>query len=138
MSEHLAIQDVISRYTNAVTRRDWAAITATFSPKATWEVVGGPHNFKLEGAALGSGIRQAIETTSSLIQLITPSSIEVNGTQAVAHCNLHEFGEMIDRKHHFEASGLYDDVLEKVGEHWRFASRLCTILKFRLVPLSAA
>jgi hypothetical protein len=138
MSDLHAIQDVISRYTNAVTRREWAAIAATFAPKATWEVVGGPYPFKLEGAGLGAGIKQAIGMTSSLIQLITPPSIELEGARATAHCNIHEFGEMLDRKSHFEASGTYDDVLERIDGRWVFASRLCTILKFRLVSLTAA
>jgi len=138
MSDVLAIQDVISRYTNAVARREWAAIAATFAPKATWEVVGGPYPFKLEGAAIGPGLRQTLETTFCLIQLITPPSIEVDGTRATAHLNIHEFGEMLDRKSHFEASGTYDDVLEKIGGRWLFVSRLCTIIKFRLVSLTAA
>jgi len=138
MSDHFAIQDVISRYTNAVTRRDWGGIAATFSPKATWEVVGGPHPFRVEGAGLGEGLKQGIETTSCLIQLISPPAIEINGDRATAHCNIHEFGEMLDRKSHFEASGLYDDVLTKIAGRWYFASRLCTILKFRLVSLTAA
>jgi hypothetical protein len=138
MSDLHAIQDLISRYTNAVTRRDFAAIAATFAPKATWQVVGGPYPFKLEGAGIGPGIKQSLEMTGCLIQLITPPSIELAGNRATAHLNIHEFGEMADRKNHFEASGTYDDVVERVEGRWLFASRLCTILKFRLVSLSAA
>jgi hypothetical protein len=138
MSDLHAIQDVVSRYTNAVTRRDFAAIAATFAPKATWQVVGGPYPFKLEGAGIGPGIQQSLEMTACLIQLITPPSIVIDGPRATANLNIHEFGEMADRKSHFEASGTYDDVLEKIEGRWLFAARLCTILKFRLVSLSAA
>ena len=137
MSEHIAIQNVISRYSNAVTRRDWKAIADTFAPDATWEVIGGPHPMKFTAAQVGPGLKGAIEMTSSLIQLITPSAIEIDG-KASAHCNIHEFGEMLDRKSHFEASGTYDDMLKKVDGEWRFASRLCRVLKFRLVSLTAA
>jgi hypothetical protein len=136
MSDHIAIQTVISSYSNAVTRRDWAAITATFAPDATWEAVGGPQPMKLSSAEVGPGIKAAIAQTSSLIQLITPSVIEIEGDRATAHCNIHEFGEMLDRKHHFEASGLYDDTLEKTNGKWRFKTRVCTLLKFRLVGLA--
>jgi ketosteroid isomerase-like protein len=136
MSEHNAIQTVISTYSNAVTRRDWAAIAGTFAADATWEAVGGPHPMKFCGDEVGPGIKAAIGMTGSLIQLITPSVIEVDGDRAAAHCNIHEFGEMLDRKSHFEASGLYDDALEKVDGKWRFKSRICTILKFRLVSLA--
>jgi ketosteroid isomerase-like protein len=138
MSEHIAIQTLISRYSNAVTRRDWPAIAETFAADATWEAVGGPQPMKFVGAQVGPGIKAAIEWTSSLIQLITPSVIEIKGDRAAAHCNIHEFGEMADKKSHFEASGTYDDVLSKVGGNWRFESRVCTILKFRLVALTAA
>lgn len=138
MTDHIAIQDVISRYSNAVTRRQWAAIAGTFAQDATWEVVGGPHPMKFIGAQIGPGLQAAIGMTSSLIQLITPSAIELHGDRADAHCNIHEFGEMLDGKSHFEASGTYDDILRKVHGEWRFVSRICTMLKFRLVSLDAS
>jgi ketosteroid isomerase-like protein len=138
MSDHFEVQNVLARYTSAITRRDWAAVAATFSPKATWEVVGGPHPAKVEGPRLAEGLQAMCETTAVLIQLITPAAIELRGEHAEAHCNLHEFGEMLDRKTHFEASGTYDDVLEKVDGRWRFVSRRCAILKFRAVSINAS
>ena len=45
LGDRIAIRDVIDRYSDAVTRRDWPNVGATFHDDAVWSVGGG---FNLE------------------------------------------------------------------------------------------
>ena len=135
-SDHMAIQDTITRYCDAITRRDWAALEALFLPDAQWQVIGGPA-FHFTGAALVPGIRGVVETTSSLTQINGPALIEIDGDRANARSTIYEFGETLDKSGRFEEPGTYDDVLKKSDGVWRFSSRRFTIRHFRLVKITS-
>ena len=40
LADRIAIEDLIYRYSDAVTRADWDQCEATFAPDATWESPG--------------------------------------------------------------------------------------------------
>jgi hypothetical protein len=137
MSEHMAVQNVITRYCDAVTRRDWAALADLFAPGATWDVIGHV-TFHFAGADIVPGIRGIVESTGRLVQINTPALIEIDGDRATARSTIYELGTNKENTSRFEEPGLYEDVLVKKDGTWRFASRRFTILHFQMNPIPAA
>jgi len=131
MSEHMAVQQVITRYCDAVTRRDWAALAAVFAPHATWDVFGHV-TFHFQGDALVPGIRGIVESTGALVQMNAPALIEIDGERATARSTIYELGTNLGKTQRFEEPGVYEDVLEKIDGQWKFVSRRFTILHFQL------
>jgi len=131
MSDYMAVQQVITRYCDAVTRRDWAALADVFAPHATWDVIGHV-TFHFEGDGLVPGIRGIVESTGFLVQINAPALIEINGERATARSTMYELGSNLERTQRFEEPGLYEDVLERIHGKWKFVSRRFTILHFQL------
>jgi len=134
LAERIAIQDVLSAYSAAVTRHDFAAIGPLFTSDATWEVIGAPQKFSFKGAEIGPGIEGAIKVAADLVQINAPAMIEVKGDTATAHSVVHEYGDMADRSARAEATGTYQDVLRKVDGKWKFQSRVFTMRQLWFFP----
>jgi hypothetical protein len=135
MTDREAIQDVITRYCDAITRRDWIALKEVFAVEALWEVIGGPA-FRYTGVDIAPGIQRIVESTSTLTQINGPALIDINGDHATARSTIYEFGETLDKTSRFEEPGTYDDVLKKIDGKWRFTSRRFTIRHFRSMSIT--
>ena len=86
--DRLAIQDLIARYSDAVTRADWDACQATFAPDAVWE---SPLGLRYDSAAEFVETLRATANFDVLIQ--TPSSpivTLIDGGHAEATTTIHE------------------------------------------------
>jgi hypothetical protein len=133
LMDRIAIEDLIHRYSDAVTRADWEQCEATFIPDALWEspVLG----LRYEGAR--SFCEFLAKTTTSDLLVQTPHSPVIrvlDDTHAQATTTLHEFVRSISlsdtplgdagSEQNFEQWGIYfDDVVKLEGE-WRFSHRL--------------
>jgi hypothetical protein len=131
--DKIEIQELISRYSDALTRRDWESVASVFAPDASWRALGEP-GFAFEGTNIGPGIRSLIEPTNYFVQMNTPALIEVQGSQAKARSTIMEIGEydpgkLQPFKARLESFGYYDDVVKKVNGRWLFASRQFTGVK---------
>jgi ketosteroid isomerase-like protein len=130
MDERSNIQDVITSYSDAVSRRDWELLASVFAPNATWENVGSFQQFKRDGVV--SGIRSMVEPSNYLVQILGPSIIKIKGDTANArtlveeHCD-YDAGPIVPVKTRFHCLGLYTDVLKRVGGRWKFVERKFTI-----------
>jgi hypothetical protein len=131
-----AIQDLIHRYSNSVTRGDYEQIASVFAPDAVWEDPGS--NVRCESAR--EFIDYLIAGSATLDLLIqTPHSPVVEllgGGHAKATTTIHEIvrgvgsastslsevgGEInVDRY------GIYYDEVAKFGGEWRFTHRTFT------------
>ena len=136
MRDEYEIQDLISRYSDAITRRDWSTVTSVFASDASWQVLGQP-DFRFEGDKVGPGIRSLVEPANYLIQMNTPAIVAVNGSNATARSTIFETGEyeagrFQPFKCRFESFGIYSDRLRKEDGRWRFASREFTMLNMRI------
>jgi hypothetical protein len=135
-ADYIEIQNLISLYSIAVSRRDWAALDGMFMPDAHWEVVGGPGTV-LDGAKILPGLRSLVEDNSeSLCQMNCPAYVKIDGERATAVSNMCEFGLSPDGKVRFEAPGIYEDVLVKHNGQWRFASRRYVVVTLRTQPVA--
>jgi hypothetical protein len=127
MQDKIEIQEQISRYSDALTRRDWAALGATFAPDGSWRVVAEP-GYAYSGAEVGPGIRSLVEPANYLVQFNTPALSEVQSDYATARSTILETGEYAAGKFQpfkcrLESFGVYDDELQKISGQWRFKSR---------------
>jgi hypothetical protein len=133
--DRLAIEDLIYRYSDAVTRADWDQCEAVFAPDAIWDcpVLG----LRYQGARQFRDF--LAETTTSDVLIQTPHSpvIRLLGpTRAQATTTMHEFvrGPMVvdsplgdaGTEQNFEQYGIYFDDIVKLADEWKFQRRLFT------------
>jgi hypothetical protein len=133
--DRLAIQDLINRYSDAVTRADWDQHVAVFVRDAVLEV-GSPFDFKAEGA---EDIRRQTSEGSArldcLIQTVHSSVISLTGADhASATSTIHEMGLAVapvqgageeEETVNFDHYGVYYDEIVRIDGEWKFARRYC-------------
>jgi hypothetical protein len=132
--DRLAIQDLIYRYSDSVTRADWDQCEAVFVPEAIWE---SPSlGMRYEGARVfREYLAEATSRSELLIQTPSAPVIQLLGPErAQATTTIHEFtrgvtvadgaygaaGSAIN----FEQYGIYFDDIAKIEDAWKFTRRL--------------
>jgi SnoaL-like domain len=131
--DRLAIQDLIHRYSDAVTRADWQQCEAVFSPDAIWEspTLGMRH----ESCASFLETLRATSSYDLLIQTAHSPVITLAGAdQAHATTTIHEFIrgiataetalEVAGAQSNLEQYGIYFDELARIDGLWKFTHRL--------------
>jgi hypothetical protein len=122
MSQLPAIQIQISRYTDAVNSRNWAAFPNIFAKDASWEAIG--LDIRFDGLdAITSGLSKIVTGMSRFVQMNTPAVIELDGDRASARSTIYEIGESESQGSWFEAYGRYEDELVRHNGVWLFQSR---------------
>ena len=128
-----AIQELIHRYSDSVTRGDYEHTAEVFAPDAVWEEVGGVRfdtsrefiDYLVEGSA----------SAELLIQTPHSPVIDFQGSgRATATTTIHEIGRGVagGRSSLGEAGteinvdryGVYHDDLAKFGQEWKFTQRI--------------
>jgi hypothetical protein len=131
--DRLAIQDLIYRYSDAVTRADWEQCEATFAADAVWE------SPKL-GMRFDSGtafVQMLAGSSTSELLIQTPHApvIKLIGSgKAQATTTIHEWIRGIGRVDNvdhqkgdvmnLEQYGVYYDDIARIDGEWKFAHRL--------------
>jgi len=130
-----AVEDLIHRYSDAITRADWDQHEAVFAPDAVIEVAS-PFDFRAEGAR---EIRRQTSEGSArlefLIHRVDSVVIRfVDPEHAQATSTIHEMGRGVlpgfsgtdaDTALSWEQYGVYYDDVVKIGGEWKFARRFC-------------
>ena len=131
--DRLAIQDLLYRYSDAVTRADWGQCEAVFVPDAIWESpwIG----LRFENRAAFLEVLAATATSGMLIQTLSAPVIRLTGPdRAEATTTIHELvrgttvtdsaygaeGEELN----FEQYGVYFDDIARIDGEWKFTHRL--------------
>src|SRR5205823_10368357 len=118
------IRNLIGRFTDAVNRADAEAFMSVWAPEATW-IIDPPTGLTTTDTreAIAAGMGQALPALwSSFIQSIHGAAITVDGDRATARVYVAEIG--VHRERGPERNlGVYDDVLERTPEGWRFRLR---------------
>jgi SnoaL-like domain len=131
--DRLAIQDLIYRYSDAVTRADWQQCEAVFSRDAIWEspILG----LRYESRASFLEILRATSPYGLLIQTAHSSVVTLTGAhRAKATTTIHEFARGVaaadtalgeaGQEQNFEQYGIYFDEVARIDGEWRFTHRL--------------
>jgi SnoaL-like domain len=130
--DRLAIQDLIYRYSDAVTRADWHQCAAVFASEALWET---PAGLRFDSAA--SFLEFLKPTTAYDVLIQTPHSSVVtliDANTAKATTTIHEltrgvahadsaFGEA-GAEINLEQYGIYYDDFARIEGTWKFTKRV--------------
>jgi hypothetical protein len=130
--DRLAIQELIARYSDAVTRADWAQCEAVFAPDAVWE-----SNLGVRFTSRADFMETLRQTSSYDLLIQTPHSSVITFTgadHAKATTTIHElvrgtasadtaFGESGTETNVDHYGVYYDDFARTCGE-WKFTRRV--------------
>jgi hypothetical protein len=134
--DRLAIQDLVNRYSDAVTRADWEQCASVFAPDAVWET---PAGLRFDSSAAFLEFLRPTTTYDVLIQMPHSSVVTLTGPDhATATTTVHEltrgvgladtaFGEG-GAEINLEQIGVYYDEMARIDGEWKFTRR-------RFVPL---
>lgn len=128
LADHMAIADLMNRYTDSVNRRDWAALADVFTEDGIWDVGGpdaGPFEFYFTGRKqVADGIAGLVSAMSYLVQTNHAPVIHVDGDKASATCTLDEKACPAGEAQGIHLLGTYYDDIERDADgEWRFAKR---------------
>ena len=128
LAAHLAIRELLDRYTNALNQRDWATLEQLFTQDGSWDAGGpemGENAFRFEGArACRDGISGLLEAAELCVQSNHAPAIEVDGASARATSTINELVLMKDAPAMMTSWGTYyDAIVQEADGEWRFARR---------------
>lgn len=122
MIDEIAIQQVLNRYTEGCTRRDWDQVAGTFADDGVWDVPA--QGILLQGwAAMQPAMAGFVEQMDYFVQLNSPAVIEISGDSAKARSVIRECGKFTGRDEALEVMGSYWDQLVRTEQGWKFARR---------------
>ena len=138
----LAVHDVVGRlqtaYGDAVSRRDWPAVTALFHPDARISLDlgrGEPRTFDPE--ELAGFVDGAVARFDVFLFTVLNRTVEIDGDAARGRVYLAEVRQDADG-HASVAYGLYTDRYTEVAGDWRIAERSYTSLARTAAPGAGA
>jgi hypothetical protein len=132
--DRLSIQDLIFRYSDAMSRADWDQCETVFAPDAIWELKG--MGVRKEGSrAIRDYLKDQTSAYELLIQNPHSSVIRFTGSDhAKATTTVHEFmrGTMVSDTGYgqsgtpinIEQDGIYFDDVARLDGNWKFTHRL--------------
>lgn len=122
MTDLEAIQQVLNRYSDGCSRRDWDQVADTFMPDGIWEVPA-LGTFHQGWAAMHPAMAGFVAQMDYFVQLNAPAVIEVSGDSATARTTIRECGKFTGRDEALEVMGFYSDELVRTPHGWKFALR---------------
>jgi hypothetical protein len=137
--DRLAIQDLIYRYSDAVTRADLKQCESVFAPDVIWEIP--TYGLRFESAASLLEMLAGLSPSEVLIQTPhAPVITLIDSETAQATTTIHEWSKMVspvDATHsdsrtdvrkgqevNQEEYGIYYDDVAKIDGAWKFTHRL--------------
>jgi len=133
---HLAILDLLNRYTDAVNQRDWKTLQDVFTADGVWDMGGpaaGPMAMLFKGAqGIADGIGGSISTTELCVQTNHAPVIVVDGQRATARTTVNELVRPKGGGGVTIVGTYYDDILLGTDGEWRFKER-----RFRITYVDA-
>jgi hypothetical protein len=101
-TDHLAIRDLLDRYTDAINERDWTTLDSLLTEHGVWAHSGNDdvhHVFEGRGTVT-AGIRGFVESTHLVIQMNYAKVIHVDGDRATARSTIHDPGVLSAARWH--------------------------------------
>jgi hypothetical protein len=133
--DRLAVQDLIHRYADSVTRADWDQTEGVFAPDAIVEI-SSPFDIRLEGS---KRIREFLSDATRGSELLIQSAYSpvvhlLDANHARATATIHELSRGVTAVTtnfaeagtavNYEQYGLYYDEAAKIDGEWKFTHRL--------------
>jgi hypothetical protein len=127
LAAHMAILDLLNRYTDAVNQRDWRQLESVFAEDGIWDMGGpnvGPMAMLFEGARnIAQGIAASVSTTELCVQTNHAAVVAVNGRRATARSTINELVRPKGAGGMTIAGTYYDEISLGDDGEWRFTER---------------
>ena len=119
--DELSIRNLAARYSDAVNQRDLVAFRQLWTGDAVWEI-GAPLQASAHGIDEIAGLlRRLLQAEKYFIQMTHSGVIEIRGDRATARFVEAERGR--GESTYYDCLAVYEDVLVREAEGWRFAKR---------------
>jgi SnoaL-like domain len=122
MLDEIAIQQILNRYSEGASRRDWEQVMSTFTPDGVWEIASLKARYQ-DHAAIQQVMAGFVEQMAYFVQINSPAIITITGDKATARSVIRECGKFADRDEALEVLGRYEDELIRTPQGWRFTRR---------------
>ncbi len=113
------IRTLVSRYSDAVVRRDRVAWVDTWAVGGVWRLLG----MEAKGReAIGALWERLISVYAEIVQIPNSAILEIDGTRATGRWYISEFGKLANGSS-MMTIGVYHDEYTRADGSWLFASR---------------
>lgn len=129
MTDHDAIQRLIASYALFASNCDYISMAACYLEDGVWAVEGTAQSWTGHAAIVAKATAWS-EKFEYVLQLVTPSVINVAGDTAQAWTLLRETSRYADCPRILEMFGQYADDLVRDGDGWKFARRSFRAMRF--------
>ena len=134
LADEAAIRDLLARYSDAISRRDYKAWGDCWAEDAVWEL-GPPINGRHEGReAIVKEGSMTVDSLEVFVQMIHNVVISVDGDRGRTRATYHEFARAGDGPAPFPAIADYalyeDEVRRDADDRWRFVRRRYAVVYF--------
>lgn len=140
LAAHMAILDLLNRYTDAVNQRDWAELKNVFTENGVWDMGGaavGPMAMRFEGAEqVAKGIAAGVSTAELCVQANHAPVVSVDGKRATARSTIQEIVRPMGGGGMMLLGTYYDDIVLCDDGEWRFQKRRFRITYSDMAPLT--
>ncbi len=127
LSDRLEIQDLLTRYTVAIDRKDWSLLDRCFTPDAELDYTSTPGGQKGAYPEVRKWLEAALSPFPMTMHFISNSVVEIEGDRAKARTyviNPMGFPRKDGNLHIFTVGATYNDELVRTPEGWRIARRV--------------
>jgi len=121
VEDELSIRNLVARYTDAVNQRDLAAFRQLWTDDAVWEI-GPPLQSRANGIdEIVALLSRLLQAQQYFMQMTHSGVIEIKGDRATARFVERERGR--GESSYYDSLAVYEDVLVRGADGWRFAER---------------
>ncbi|MFA7440625.1 MAG: nuclear transport factor 2 family protein [Sphingomonadaceae bacterium] len=124
-ADRVAINDVLARYADGVTRRDVAVWRSTWDEDAEWYLFG-PESVRGRDAIVAAW-EEAIAGFPFVVMMVSQGAVEIDGDRAQGHSFSSEIARTADGKR-LRVHGCYEDRYIRRNGVWGFSFRRFTVL----------
>jgi SnoaL-like domain len=126
LADHLAVRDLLDRYSDAINERDWVTLEQLFTAGGIWDlstVDEGSSQIFEGNRQVAEGIGGLVEGTQRVLQMNHAPVIQIEGPRATARSTMHEVSWMRDGSGAALFGTYHDDIVREADGEWRFAKR---------------
>ena len=121
VEDELSIRNLVARFTDAVNERDIAGFRQLWTDDAVWEI-GPPLQSRAEGVdEIVALLRRLSQAEQYFMQMTHSGVVEIKGDRATAGFVERERGR--GESSYYDSLAVYEDVLVREANGWRFANR---------------
>ena len=121
VEDELSIRNLVARYSDAVNQRDLVAFRQLWTGDAVWEI-GAPLQASAHGIdEIVALLSRLLQAEKYFMQMTHSGVIEIKGDRATARFVERERGR--GESTYYDSLAVYEDVLVREGEGWRFVKR---------------